>query len=69
MDWVLDFYNYRVVGQYLHEFGRGLGSTAWISLLALLISLGLGTVVAIMRMSANPVLWRRPLRWGRRNKR
>ena len=58
MDWILDFYNYRVVGQYLPEFARGLGSTAWISLLALGLSLALGTLVAIMRMSPNPLLWR-----------
>ncbi|VAW12699.1 hypothetical protein MNBD_ALPHA09-248 [hydrothermal vent metagenome] len=58
MDWILDFYNYRVVAQYLPEFARGLGWTAWISLLALAISLSLGTVVAIMRMSPNPVIWR-----------
>jgi len=48
MDWLLDFYNYRVVAQYLPEFARG----------ALAISLSLGTLVAIMRMSSNPVLWR-----------
>ena len=58
MDWILDFYNYRVVAQYLPEFARGLGWTAWISLIALIISLSLGTVVAIMRMSSNPFLWR-----------
>ncbi len=58
MDWILDFYNYRVVGQYLPEFARGLGSTAWISLVALVIALCVGTVVAMMRMSTNPVLWR-----------
>ena len=58
MDWVLDFYNYRVVGQYLPEFARGVWSTAWISLVALGLALSLGTVVAIMRMSANPLLWR-----------
>ncbi len=58
MDWILDFYNYRVVAQYLPEFARGLGWTAWISLIALIISLSLGTVVAIMRMSSNPYLWR-----------
>ena len=58
MDWILDFYNYRVVAQYLPEFARGLGSTAWISLLALGISLSVGTIVAIMRMSTNPLLWR-----------
>jgi polar amino acid transport system permease protein len=58
MDWILDFYNYRVVAQYVPEFARGLGSTAWISVVALAISLSVGTVVAIMRMSANQVLWR-----------
>ncbi len=58
MDWILDFYNYRVVVQYLPDFARGLGATAWISLVALVISLSVGTVVAIMRISANQVLWR-----------
>jgi len=58
MDWILDFYNYRVVAQYLPDFARGLGSTAWISLIAMAISLSVGTLVALMRMSANPLLWR-----------
>ena len=58
MDWILDFYNYRVVVQYLPEFARGLGSTAWISLVALVLALTIGTIVAIMRMSHNPILWR-----------
>jgi len=58
MDWILDFYNYRVVGQYLPEFARGFASTVWISLLALGISLSVGTITAMMRMSANPLLWR-----------
>jgi polar amino acid transport system permease protein len=58
MDWILDFYNYRVVAQYLPEFARGLGSTAWISVVALVIALVIGTVVAIMRMSHNPFVWR-----------
>lgn len=58
MDWILDFYNFRVVAQYLPDFARGLGATAWISLIALVISLSVGTVAAIMRMSSNPLLWR-----------
>jgi len=58
MDWILDFYNYRVVAQYLPEFARGLGWTAWISLISLIIALSVGTLVAIMRMSSNPLLWR-----------
>jgi polar amino acid transport system permease protein len=58
MDWILDFYNYRVVAQFIPEFARGIGSTIWISLLSLILALTVGTVAAIMRMSANPVLWR-----------
>ncbi len=58
MDWILDFYNYRVAVQYVPEFARGLGATVWISVVALAISLSVGTVVAIMRMSANQILWR-----------
>ncbi len=58
MDWILDFYNYRVVVQYVPEFARGITATIWISLVSLVLSLTIGTVAAIMRMSANPVLWR-----------
>lgn len=58
MDWVLDFYNYRVVGQYLPEFARGVGWTVWISIISGAIALTIGTIVALMRMSANPWLWR-----------
>ena len=58
MDWVLEFYNYRVVAQYLPDFARGLGATVWISLLSLVISLIIGTAVALLRMSPNPLLWR-----------
>ena len=58
MDFILDFYNYRVVGQYLPEFGRGIGWTVWISIIALFIALSIGTIVALMRMSSNPLLWR-----------
>lgn len=58
MDWLLGFYNYRIVVQFLPEFGRGIWATMWISALAMVLALSLGTVVAIMRMSANPVSWR-----------
>ena len=58
MDWILDFYNYRVAVQYLPEFARGISATIWISLVSLVLSLAIGTAAAIMRMSANPILWR-----------
>ena len=58
MDWILDFYNYRVAVQYVPEFARGMSSTIWISGVSLVLSLAIGTVAAIMRISANPILWR-----------
>ena len=58
MDWILDYYNWRVVAQYVPEFTRGMTATMWISLLSLIFSLVIGTVTAIMRMSSNPILWR-----------
>ena len=58
MDWILDFYNWRVAVQYVPEFTRGMTATMWISLLSLILSLVIGTVSAIMRMSSNPILWR-----------
>ena len=54
----LDFYNYRIVLQYLPDFTRGMTATIWISMVSLVLALTIGTVGAIMRMSANPVLWR-----------
>lgn len=58
MDWILDFYNWRVVIQFIPEFTQGVKATIWISLISLILSLLIGTVVAIMRMSSNQVLWR-----------
>jgi polar amino acid transport system permease protein len=56
MDWILDFYNYRVVAQFLPEFGWGILSTMEISLVALVLSLVLGTLSALMSLSASAVL-------------
>jgi polar amino acid transport system permease protein len=56
MDWILDFYNYRVVAQFLPEFQRGMVSTLGISLVALVLALTLGTITAIMSQSARFVL-------------
>ncbi len=58
MDWILDYYNWRVVALFVPEFTRGITATMWISLVSLVLSLTVGTAVAIMRMSANPILWR-----------
>ena len=56
MDWILDFYNYRVVAQFFTEFQRGMLSTLGISLAALVLSLILGTGSALLSQAANPVL-------------
>ena len=56
MDWILDFYNYHVVAQFIPEFKRGLLSTAGISAASLVIALLVGTLSALMSLSANPWL-------------
>ena len=56
MDWILDFYNYRVVAQFIPEFQRGLLSTAGISAVSLVLALVVGTLSAIMSLSARPWL-------------
>lgn len=52
MDWILDFYNYRVVAQFVPEFQRGIVATLGISLVSLVLALILGTVTALMSQSA-----------------
>ena len=51
-DWILDFYNWRVVIQYIPEFQRGLLATAQVSAIALVIALVIGTASAIMSLSS-----------------
>jgi len=58
MDWILDYYNWRVVLLFIPEFTKGITATLYISLISLILSLVIGTGVAIMRISTNPFLWR-----------
>jgi polar amino acid transport system permease protein len=58
MDWITDFYNWRVVIQFIPEFRDGILATLYISLISLILALVIGTVMAIMRMSSKPVVWR-----------
>lgn len=51
MDWVIEFYNYRVVATYFPSFMSGLWVTFTVSAWALVIALSLGTVVALMNRS------------------
>ncbi|MFK5977838.1 MAG: amino acid ABC transporter permease [Rhizobiaceae bacterium] len=58
MDWITDYYNWRVVIQFIPEFRNGILATLNISLISLVLALVIGTVVAIMRISDNPFVWR-----------
>ena len=58
MDWLLDYYNYRIVGQYWQVFAQGIFTTIWMSGICLALSLILGTGVALARMSRVGVVWR-----------
>ncbi len=48
---LIEFYNYRVVSQYLPEFAWGLWATLWISFVCLVGALVLGTLVTVARRS------------------
>ena len=47
MTWLLDYYNYRIVAQYLGRFGEGLSNTLTAAGVSLVLSLMLGTLVAL----------------------
>lgn len=51
MDWIIGFYNYRVVATYFPRFMEGLGVTLLVSAWALVIALTIGTIVALMNIS------------------
>jgi len=58
MDWLQFYFNFRIVGNYADVFIAGIGQTLWISVLCLILSLIFGTMVALARMSKNPLIWR-----------
>lgn len=58
MNWALDFYNYRIVEQYLDRFAEGLENTLVAAATSLVAAVILGTMVALCRMSARAILWR-----------
>jgi polar amino acid transport system permease protein len=51
MTWLLDYYNYRIVAQYLGRFGEGLSNTLTAAGVSLVLSLLLGTLVALALLS------------------
>jgi len=58
MSWLLDYYNYRIVGQYLDLFIEGMLVTLWLSFICLVLSFVFGIFLALMRMSPNAFIWR-----------
>lgn len=58
MEWLQNYFNFRIVGQYADVFVAGVGQTLWISALCLVLSLVIGTLVALARLSKNPFIWR-----------
>jgi polar amino acid transport system permease protein len=60
MTWLLDFYNYRIVAQYLDRFAVGLGNTLTAAGISLFLSVLFGTLVALALLSRREAL-RRPV--------
>ncbi len=58
MSWLLDYFNYRIVGEYADVFFNGIIATLWISLICLALSLFFGIFIALMRMSSVSLVWR-----------
>ncbi|GEO15480.1 amino acid ABC transporter permease [Microvirga aerophila] len=60
MTWLLDYYNYRIVAQYLGRFAEGLSNTLTAAGVSLILSLLLGTLVALALLSSRAIL-RKPI--------
>jgi polar amino acid transport system permease protein len=60
MTWLLDYYNYRIVAQYLGRFADGLSNTLTAAGVSLILSLLLGTLVALALLSSRAIL-RKPV--------
>ncbi|PVA09653.1 amino acid ABC transporter permease [Pelagivirga sediminicola] len=58
MNWLQDYFNLRLVSEYADVFAEGIWQTLWISAVCLALSLIFGTLLALARMSKNPLLWR-----------
>ncbi|MBN9068383.1 MAG: amino acid ABC transporter permease [Rhizobiales bacterium] len=58
MNWILNFYNYRIVEQYLDRFAEGLENTLIAAGISLVPAIILGTFLAFGRMSIRAALWR-----------
>ena len=53
---MLEYFNFRVIAQYLDQYLIGLLATGWISLVSLFLALILGTIACVMRLSKNRLI-------------
>lgn len=58
MMWLQNYFNFRLVSEYAEVFAQGIWQTLWISAVCLVLSLVFGTLLALARMSKNPLIWR-----------
>jgi polar amino acid transport system permease protein len=58
MDWLLDYFNYTIVAQYAGRFAAGLLNTLIAAGVSLVLSVFLGTFLAVALLSRRPLVWR-----------
>jgi len=58
MNWLIDFYNWRIVSQYLEHFATGLGNTLVAAVACLVLSVLAGIPLALARMARRGLVWR-----------
>ncbi|WP_251863567.1 amino acid ABC transporter permease [Achromobacter sp. Marseille-Q4962] len=58
MDWLLDYYNWRIVGQYTGQFAEGLANTLIAAGASLALAVLAGIPLALARMSERAPVWR-----------
>ena len=58
MEFLSNYFNFRIVGQYTDVFIDGVIATLALAGICLVLSIFFGVFLAIMRMSSNPLVWR-----------
>ena len=53
---MLEYFNFRVIAQYLDQYLIGLMATGWISLVSIFLALILGTIACVIRLSKNRLI-------------
>jgi polar amino acid transport system permease protein len=53
---MLEYFNFRVISQYLDQYLIGLGATCWMSSVSIFLALILGTIACVMRLSKNRLI-------------